>query len=432
MRDLEYTVVKRPALACWGMPKQIAQVLLISLFLIGMVSKVHAQSLEEYIGIATQNNPEVKTAYVKFEAAMQKAPQVMALPDPTITMSAFGRMIETRIGRQEARFSLMQMFPWFGTLSAKENVANLLAEAAFQNYLDTRNEVILKLKETYAELYELRQMIQLEKENLSILETYRKLGLSNFSTGKGTMVDVVRIDIDLNKSRTTLEILEGKERPLQISFNTQLNRGLDEMIAVPNNLTLGKVIDRVGIDSLFEVNPKLVGLEKQMASYEAQQLLSKKEGYPMIGLGVDYSIIGQRDIPNLDMNGQDAIMPMLTLTLPIYRKKYRASQKEAELMVQAVTSEKQAVKNSLYSEYTNAVFDLSKAGQLKNLYRKQTESTEQAIQLLLVGFSNNTSDFEEILRMNQDLLLYKTAMVAETKNEFAAQSKIDYLLSKAE
>ena len=47
-----------------------------------------------------------------------------SLPDPTFTVSAFGRMIETRVGTQEARFSVMQMFPWFGTLEAKENIRN--------------------------------------------------------------------------------------------------------------------------------------------------------------------------------------------------------------------------------------------------------------------------------------------------------------------
>ena len=35
------------------------------------------------------------------------------------------------------------------------------------------------------------------------------------------------------------------------------------------------------------------------------------------------------------MGGRDMIMPMVTLTLPIYRKRYKAMQKEAELLGQA-------------------------------------------------------------------------------------------------
>ncbi|MFO7674205.1 MAG: TolC family protein [Lutibacter sp.] len=391
-----------------------------------------SQTLKDYLVISAQNNPEVKAAYSEFEAAMQKSPQVSSLPDPSLTMSAFGRMIETRIGSQEARFSFMQMFPWFGTLAAKENAANLMAEATFQKYVDTKNEVFLNVKKMYAELYELNQMIQLEEKNLQILDTYRELSLSKFKSGKGAMVDVVRIDIKRSESSTNIQLLKDQNQPLQIGFNSMLNRDINEFINIPEFLPADKIEISMNRDSLFASNPKLLRLEKQKASYEAQQIIAKKEGYPMIGLGVDYSIISKRDVPDLEMNGQDAIMPMVTLTLPIFRKKYKAAQKEAELMVQATSYEKQAVENNLQSSYSMANYNLSKAKRLKDLYKNQLESTNQAIKLLLAAYSNSGTDFEEILSMNQDLLMLETATVTANKNEFTAQSQIDYLLSKEE
>jgi len=158
----------------------------------------------------------------------------------------------------------------------------------------------------------------------------------------------------------------------------------------------------------------------------------KKEGYPMIGLGLDYSIISKRDVPGLEMHGQDAIMPMLTVTLPIFRKKHKAAQKEVDFMLQATEYQQESVRNSLVSSFKIAQYDLEKAGKLIDLYSDQTGRTEQAIKLLLSNYSNSNTDFEEILRMNQDLLMYQTATATETKNQFKAQSKIDYLLSKEE
>lgn len=392
--------------------------------------KGQSQTLKDYLVIAAQNNPEVKAAYAEFEAAMQKSPQVSSLPDPSLTMSAFGRMIETRIGSQEARFSFMQMFPWFGTLAAKENAANLMAEASFQKYVDTKNEVSLNVKKMYAEIYELNQMIQLEEKNLQILDTYRELSLSKFKSGKGAMVDVVRIDIKRSESSTNIQLLKDQNQPLQIGFNSMLNRDINEFINIPDFLPVDEIEISMNRDSLFATNPKLLRLEKQKASYKAQQIIAKKEGFPMIGLGVDYSIISKRDVPDLEMNGQDAIMPMVTLTLPIFRKKYKAAQKEAELMVQATTYEKQAVENNLQASYSMANYNLLKAKRLKDLYKNQLESTNQAIKLLLAAYSNSGTDFEEILSMNQDLLMLETATVTANKNEFTAQSQIDYLLSK--
>ncbi|WP_339650078.1 TolC family protein, partial [uncultured Salegentibacter sp.] len=94
--------------------------IIISLLLISLWGGVGiAQELEDYLKIAAENNPKLQSAYTQFEAALQQSPQVSSLPDPTLTVSAFGRMVETRLGAQEARFSLMQMFPWFGTLKTK-------------------------------------------------------------------------------------------------------------------------------------------------------------------------------------------------------------------------------------------------------------------------------------------------------------------------
>lgn len=152
----------------------------------------------------------------------------------------------------------------------------------------------------------------------------------------------------------------------------------------------------------------------------------------MIGLGLDYSIISKRDVPDLEMNGQDAIMPMLSVTLPIFRKKYHAKQKEVDFMLQATHYEKQAVKNNLQTSYSMANYNISKAKTLKELYKKQTESTKQAISLLIAAYSNSGTDFEEILRMNQDLLVLQTVMVSANKNQFIAQSTRDYLISKQE
>lgn len=391
---------------------------------------VNGQTLEEYLLIALKNNPEIKAAYTEFEVAMQKSPQVKSLPDPTLTMSAFGRMVETRVGAQEARFSIMQMLPWFGTFAAKENVANLLAEAAFQNYVDTKNEVLLNVKKMYAEIYELQQMIVLEEQNLQILDTYRILSLSKFQNGNGAMVDVVRIDIKRNESSTNIDLLKEQYKPLQIGFNSMLNVELNEPINSLDSLPLNNESMQEYTNGLFDSNPKIVILAKKAQAFEAQKLIEKKEGLPMIGIGLDYSIISKRNVPDLEMNGQDAIMPMLTVTLPIFRKKYKAAQKEVELMIKGTEFEKEALQNKLRTTYSITLFNVQKAKKLNQLYLKQIEATQQAIKLLLASYSNSGSNFEEVLMMNQDLLILKTAVITANKNQFTAQAQLEYLLSK--
>ena len=87
------------------------------------------QELESYLQMAAENNPGLKAKFNSYMAALEVAPQVKALPDPTIAFGYFISPVQTRVGPQQFKISASQMFPWFGTLEAKENVAVQQAKA---------------------------------------------------------------------------------------------------------------------------------------------------------------------------------------------------------------------------------------------------------------------------------------------------------------
>jgi hypothetical protein len=109
---------------------------IIILVLLGSVLG-YAQTLDDYFKIAAESNPGLQAKYSAFEAAMQRVEQVNTLPDPNFSFGYFISPVETRVGPQRARFSLTQMFPWFGTLKKQGNAAALMAEAKYQSFLDT-------------------------------------------------------------------------------------------------------------------------------------------------------------------------------------------------------------------------------------------------------------------------------------------------------
>ena len=386
-------------------------------------------ALENYLEIAVKNNPKLKSSYAQFEAAMRNSPQVSSLPDPTLTMSGLGRMIETRAGTQEARFNLMQMFPWFGTLEAKKNAANLMAEAKFQKYLDLKNQVIYEVKSAYAELYSLSATIQIKEEDLDILESYRELALSRFKSGDGAMVNVVKVDIDKDAATTEIEIMKEMLVPVSTNFNLLLNRDPQETIIVQDTLKLPELPLEITSENNLEANPLLKAIENEQASYLAEQTVAEKQGLPNIGIGLDYSIISKRTDANPEGNGQDAIMPMVSISLPIFRKKYKASREQAEFLYSSSESEHVAVMNELKSMLAITVYEYQKSEKLVRLYNRQLISSGQANKLYISAFSNATGDFEEVLRMNQDILMLKTQRIEAIKNGFIAGAKLDYLLA---
>ncbi|MDT0651020.1 TolC family protein [Autumnicola edwardsiae] len=390
----------------------------------------YAQDLDNYLQIAADNNPEVQAAYTAFEAALQQSPQVSSLPDPTFTVSAFGRMVETRLGAQEARFSLMQMFPWFGTLKAKATAADLMAEAKFQEYLDVRGNLFYDVKSAYAEIYQISATIQVKRENLEILDSYRQLALRKFEAGSAPMVNVVKIDIEREQVLTEILLLEEELQTRKKQFNFLINRTGNAKIVVADTLTIQQPLYDAEIslqeEQNFEEHPAIIQFNRQAEAYESQQVVARKNGLPQIGIGVDYSVISERTDANPVDNGQDAIMPMLSVSLPIFRKKYRAAQKEAELMETAVQQNKQAKINKMKSELEMTRYKLNKSQQLIALYDRQLESSEQANKLQISAFSNATGDFEEVLQMNQDILMLQLQKIEALKDAFVANAKLDY------
>jgi len=404
--------------------------ILLLLFLSVGGNYMQAQdALNSYLDFAVKNNPKLKSSYAQFEAAMRNSPQVSSLPDPTLTMSGLGRMIETRVGAQEARFNLMQMFPWFGTLEAKENAANLMAEAKFQRYLDLKNQVIYDVKSVYAELYSLSETIKIKEENLEILESYRELALSRFKSGSGAMVNVVKVDIDKEAAITEIELMHDMLIPVRTRFNLLLNRELQENIVVQDTLKIPGLPLEINSEDNLESHPLLKAIEREKASYVAEQTVAEKQGMPNIGIGVDYSIISKRTDANPEGNGQDAIMPMVSISLPIFRKKYKASREQAEFLVSSSVNEREAMRNELQSMLAMTIYEYHKSEKLILLYNKQLLSSGQANKLYISAFSNATGDFEEVLRMNQDILMLKTQKIEAIKNGFIASSRIDYLFS---
>jgi cobalt-zinc-cadmium efflux system outer membrane protein len=157
------------------------------------------QNLPAYFEIIAENNPGLQSKYKEFESALQRTAQVTSLPEPTLSVGYFISPVETRVGPQRARFSLTQMFPWFGTLELQGEMATLMAEAKFQNFLDYRNQLYYKSSMIYFPLLELEELLKIGKENIRILESYKIISNVKFQNGKVGMVDVLRVDIMLKK-----------------------------------------------------------------------------------------------------------------------------------------------------------------------------------------------------------------------------------------
>jgi cobalt-zinc-cadmium efflux system outer membrane protein len=389
-----------------------------------------AQSPDDYFQIAAENNPGLQALYKEYEAALQKVPQVNALPDPEFSFGYFISPVETRIGPQRAKFSLSQMLPWFGTLKAQGDAASLMAESKFQQFIDARNKLYFRVASAYYPLVELQEWIRIEQENIRILESYKIIANQKFKNGNGSMVDVLRVDIMLKDAQSNLSILIKKEKPITSTFNKLLNKPENEVVTISDTLTTNSLQPGFRQDSLIADNPRFKALVLRLQASEAAENAAQKQGLPKLGIGLDYVVVGKRsDISTAD-NGKDAFMPMVSLSIPIFRGKYNASVKEARLMQESYALQKEETINTLVSDYEVAWFEVQQQEELLSLYEKQVQLSEQSLNLLFTSYGNSGKEFEEVLRMQQQLLKYQKMKATALTQYQIAVAKINYLTSK--
>jgi outer membrane protein TolC len=153
-------------------------------------------------------------------------------------------------------------------------------------------------------------------------------------------------------------------------------------------------------------------------------------GYPMVGLGLNYSLIKTNpEAMAPDMNGVDMIMPMVTVTLPIYRKKYKAMQEEVRLQKVATQQNYQATTNALQTEYYEATQLYQDARRRMKLYQNQADLANKSLNILLKSFSSSGSGLTDLLRIRQQTLDYETKQIEAISDNNTAIAWIKRLMA---
>ncbi len=381
---------------------------------------VSAQSsLEDYWQMAAENNPSLKAKFNRYLSALEKVNQQNALPDPNLSFGYFISPVETRVGAQRFRFSVSQMFPWMGTLNAREDWAVKMAEASFAEFESARNSLFLNLSETWLQLSELEQEISITKQNLNLLKTYEPIAKTKYEANLGSLADLIRVQIRIEEATTQLELLELKKTPIISDFNTSLNRPIDNEVVII--LTDLKSTSNINLDSALLSNPKVSQNQLMVQAAESQIELSELKRKPNIGVGLDYVIVSKRSDVSIPDNGKDVLMPMISMSLPIFGRKNQSQKKEAELYKESLINESVSIQNDIKNEWTKAEYLEASSAKELDLYERELKSTQSLLNVLTSEYSNNSSNFEELLMVQQKLLQLQIAQLkSQTKSKRAS------------
>ena len=149
----------------------------IAFIIIGFltVTYINAQSLEAYILEAERNSPEIQSFEFRYDIATEKVNEVNVLPNTDLSTGYFVNSPETRTGPQKLFFSVKQMIPWFGTITARKNYTRSLADTQYEDLAIARRKLALAVSQSYYRLYAISEKQMAVSMHIELLVAYEKM-----------------------------------------------------------------------------------------------------------------------------------------------------------------------------------------------------------------------------------------------------------------
>ncbi|MFC0604929.1 TolC family protein [Winogradskyella pulchriflava] len=391
------------------------------------VLSAQSQELETLIDVALNNSPEIQKFELQYKRVSEKVNEVNTIPNTEFGVGYFVSEPETRTGAQRFKVSAKQMLPWFGTITSRENYVSSLADAKYEDIVIAKRKLMASVSQSYYNLYANKAKQRVLTENIKLLETYETLALTSVEVGKASAVDVLRLQMRQNEMQQLKDVLSQQFLAEQTNLNNLLNRENDVAVTVVDSLMMPSEDFEIITENLA-LHPELLKYDKLYQSIEQSELLNQKESSPMIGFGLDYINVSERPDMNFSDNGKDIVMPMVSVSIPIFNKKYKSQTKQNELEQQEITAQKQERLNTLETLLSKAINErisarISYATQTKNL--KQAKDAEE---ILIKSYETGTIDFNDVLDIQELQLKFQMNQIESIKGYYVQSTIINYLI----
>lgn len=449
-------------------------------------------SLSFYLETAASGNPSLNASWATYRAALEKLPQAFALPDPELEIGWFVKPMEVLGGKQIANFTLMQMFPWFGSRQAARTESEMMARMAYEQYRDGRNQLAYEIKSQWYRLCNLNDQLRATEANLSLLDQLEQLAVNRFAAGgissgssslsfaapapaatmppasssgemsgmggettggrgagnssatvtsmktstsfpagtpassmndmgngamgnpgRGSLADVLRIQMEKAELEDNLAAIRSAQQVEQVRFNALLGREGDRPVNLPDSLKQRVFLpDQTAIwEKIESENPMLTMQAVEGDTYRAKARMDKRMSYPMLGIGLQYMLLGKSNETSMtrmaDMNGKDMFMPMFKISLPIYRRKYNAQQRESRYYREASRLKQENTRNQLLADYADLTRQLEDTRRRVDLYTQQAERAATTYRLMVNAFAAGLSPLTDVIGVERQWLDYR-------------------------
>jgi cobalt-zinc-cadmium efflux system outer membrane protein len=367
-------------------------------------------SLAVYIAEAIRNNPSLKSEYQAYQAQMANAKGAGVLSDPQLSVGLFPQAMHHVNVKQLATITIMQMFPWFGTLKAGREQMEYKAQEAYQKFREKSLSTAFDVEKQWYSILATQEKVKAVKRKRALLNDIKKVAIylyKNYTSGRGTkMSDQLRLDAEEERLKEQTESLETQLTLQKQQFNITLHRRPNVALSLPDSIPL-RQMPTFNWTEIERNNPKLAQYSAIQKAFKSQEVQARAKGMPMIGVGLQYMVNGKVDMPMMpNMNGKDMMMPMVSVTIPVYRKKITSAIHSAQLMERSAAYSYQSQLDALQSTYLSIEQRADDVKRKLKLYESEVSLLNRTLELMQKEYATGAASLTDILQTTRESIDY--------------------------
>jgi len=265
---------------------------------------LHASQMRsEYAGAKASEMSAMLYPSLKLQASYQRLSEVpeFKIPLPGFPVSIFPYIPNT----YTTRASLQQpLFTGWKLQGAADN-ASYQAEAARNDVVKDRADLVYNIKAAYWNLYRAKEVKRLADENVKQIASHLDDAERLMKQGMATINDVLKVKVQLSNSKILQSDAANNQRLAAMTFNSTIGMPLETEIGIGSQLTPATreypQLDRL-LSGALKQRPELLATELRVKAADAAVTTAAGSWYPQIYLTGNYYYArpNQRIIPAVD------------------------------------------------------------------------------------------------------------------------------------
>lgn len=382
-------------------------------------------SFDAYLTHALRRHPGLRAAYEAWRAQALRVEPARRWPEPMLRYGYAVNHVERH------RVGVRQGIPWPAALDAGADAAAAMARAARAGHDAAALAIQERVAGAFWQLWLLQRTREVQAEQRQILSAMAASVRARVEVGRASLADLGQIDLAVSRIDDALRGLELAERAAAARLLAAVGAAQDTPAPVAATPPPGGLPaeDEHALRRAAAAHPRLRAFDLRAEAENARAARAVTDGYPDLAVDLEYMRMYPPPQPGAAEGGEDAIMAMLSVSLPVWRDAYRDTAEAARAQGASYRAEGRAARDRAVAELVQVLTRIRDAHRRIGLYERTMIPQAEAVYGSVVGsYETDRAPVTSVLLAQRELLELRLALAQARRDHAVAWAALEHLV----